>query len=144
MPSTLETTNKELFARFHRAVNTGDPDVITAAIDELVDPDVELHTSLPVPEPGVRAFHYVWTLLLRAYPDIQVHIQDLIAEDDKVVARSVVTGTHRGEYLGQAPTGRTVTYNEIFIARIADGRIVETWGVVDVLAQLRQLGAITL
>jgi predicted ester cyclase len=54
----------------------------------------------------------------------------------------VVTGTHQGEYLGLPPTGRSVTYNEIFIFRFEDGRIAETWGVVDVLAQLRQLGAI--
>jgi predicted ester cyclase len=57
-----------------------------------------------------------------------------------VVGRNTVTGSHRGEYLGIPPTGRSVTYNEIFIFRMTDGRIVETWGVVDVLAQLRQLG----
>jgi predicted ester cyclase len=59
-----------------------------------------------------------------------------------VVGRNTVTGNHRGQYLGISPTGRSVTYNEIFIFRMADGRIVETWGVVDVLAQLRQLGAV--
>jgi predicted ester cyclase len=53
-----------------------------------------------------------------------------------------VTGTHQGEYLGLPPTGRSVTYNEIFIFRFEAGRIAETWGVVDLLAQLRQLGAI--
>jgi steroid delta-isomerase-like uncharacterized protein len=144
MPATRETTNKDLFTRFHAAINSGDPALIAATIDDLVHPDVRLHTSLPVPEPGVRAFHHVWTVLLRAYPDIHVRVEDLIAENDKVVARSVVTGTHRGEYLGLAPTGRVVGYDEIFIVRIADGLIVETWGVVDVLAQLRQLGAITM
>ena len=53
-----------------------------------------------------------------------------------------MTGTHQGEYLGLPPTGRSVTYNEIFIFRFEGGRIAETWGVVDLLAQLRQLGAI--
>lgn len=42
--------------------------------------------------------------------------------------------------MGAAPTGRTVTYNEIFIFRFIDGRVAETWGVVDVLAQMRQIG----
>ena len=44
----------------------------------------------------------------------------------------MVTGTHQGEYMGVAPTGKSVTYNEMFIFRFAHGRVVETWGVVDV------------
>jgi predicted ester cyclase len=66
----------------------------------------------------------------------------VIAEGDKVVGRNTVTGTHQGEYLGLPPTGKSVTYDEIFIFRFAGGRIVETWGVVDVLSQMRQLDAI--
>jgi predicted ester cyclase len=84
----------------------------------------------------------VWAILLRAYPDLHVTIEDLIAEGDKVVARNTVTGTHQGEYLGVAPTGRAVTYNEIFIFRFVNGMIAETWGVVDVVSQLKQFGAI--
>jgi predicted ester cyclase len=67
---------------------------------------------------------------------------DLIAEDDKVVIRNTVTGTHLGEYRGVPPTGKSVSYNEMFILRFADGRIAEVWGVVDVYAQLKQLGMI--
>ncbi|MCV7061812.1 ester cyclase, partial [Mycolicibacterium vaccae] len=48
--------------------------------------------------------------------------------------------THRGEYMGLAPTGKSVTYNEIFIFRFVNGRVVETWGVVDVLSLMKQLG----
>jgi predicted ester cyclase len=44
--------------------------------------------------------------------------------------------------MGLPPTGKSITYNEIFIVRLADGRVAETWGVVDVLSQMRQLGAI--
>ena len=50
----------------------------------------------------------------------------LIAEGDKVVRRNTVTGTHQGEYMGLPPTGKSVTYNEIFIVRFAAGRIAET------------------
>jgi predicted ester cyclase len=49
-------------------------------------------------------------------------------------------GTHQGEYMGIPPTGKSVTYSEIFIVRFARGRIAETWGVVDVFSQIRQLG----
>ena len=57
-------------------------------------------------------------------------------------AGRVVTETHQGEFMGLAPTGKSVEYNEIFIVRFADGRIAEIWGVVDVFTQLRQLGVI--
>jgi predicted ester cyclase len=66
----------------------------------------------------------------------------VIAEGDRVVARNTVTGTHLGEYMGIPPTGKSVTYDEIFIARFVDGRIAETRGVVDVLSQMKQLGAL--
>lgn len=81
-------------------------------------------------------------MLLRTYPDIHLTVEDLIAEGDKVVGRTTVTGTHRGEFMGVPPTGKPVTYNEIFIFRFADGRVVETWGVVDVYAQMKQIGVI--
>ena len=134
--------NKATFRHFHDAVNSGDAELIAQTIDEVVAPDVRIGTPLPIDATGAQALKQVWTTLLRAYPDLHVAVEDLIAEADKLVCRNVVTGTHRGEYLGLPPTGRSVTYNEIFIFRFEDGRIAETWGVVDVLGQLRQLGAI--
>ena len=142
MSTDQVTRNKATFRRFHDAVNSGDAQLIAQTIDEVVEPDVRIGTPLPIDATGAQALKQVWTTLLRAYPDLHVAVEDLIAEADKLVCRNVVTGTHRGEYLGLPPTGRSVTYNEIFIFRFEDGRIAETWGVVDVLAQLRQLGAI--
>jgi steroid delta-isomerase-like uncharacterized protein len=142
MSTDQVTRNKATFRRFHDAVNSGDAELIAQTIDEVVEPDVRIGTPLPIDATGAQALKQVWTTLLRAYPDLHVAVEDLIAEADKLVCRNVVTGTHQGEYLGLPPTGRSVTYNEIFIFRFEDGRIAETWGVVDVLAQLRQLGAI--
>lgn len=79
-------------------------------------------------------------MLLRAFPDLHVKVEDVVAKGDKVVYRNTVSGTHQGEYRGLAPTGRSVTYSEIFIVRLADVRIAEIWGVVDVHSQLLQLG----
>jgi predicted ester cyclase len=135
------TNNKALFTGFHDAMNAGDAEAIASAIDELVDPDVLIHQRLPVQTTGTQALKDTFGMLLRAFPDLHVTVEDLIEEADKVVGRNSVTGTHRGEYLGLQPTGRPVAYDEIFIFRFADGRIVEMWGVVDVLAQMRQLGA---
>ena len=142
MSTAQATTNEATFRRFHDAVNSGEIQRISNTIDEVFEPDVQIRTPLPVEATGSQALKQVWATLLRAYPDLHVRVEDLIAEGDKLVSRNVVTGTQHGEYMGIPPTGRSVTYNEIFIVRFEGGRIAETWGVVDVLAQMKQLGAI--
>jgi steroid delta-isomerase-like uncharacterized protein len=136
------TGNKATFARLHDAMNSRDADVIARTIDEVVAPDVLIRTPLPVGVTGAEALKQVWKVLLRAYPDLHVEVEDLIEEGDKLVCRNTVTGTRQGDYLGVPPTGKSVTYNEIFIFRFAGGRIAETWGVADLVAQLRQLGVL--
>ena len=142
MSTSEVAANKALFKRFHDAANTGDIEVLAKTIDELVAPDAVIRTPLPIDATGAELLKQVWAMLLRVYPDIHLTVEDLIAEGDKVVARNTVTGTHQGEFMGVAPTGNSVTYNEIFIFRFADGRVVETWGVVDVYAQMKQIGVI--
>lgn len=142
MSTTGATSNTETLNRLHSAVNNGDPDIISKAIDEFVAPDVLFHAPVPMGSTGAEALKRVWEVLLRAFPDIRVTVEETVSEGDKVASRNTVTGTHRGDYQGLAPTGRTITYSEIFICRFADGRIAEIRGVVDVLAQLRQLGAL--
>jgi len=134
--------NKAVFKRFDDAVNTGDLDLIAKTIDEVFQPDVLISTPLPVEATGAEALKQVWAMLLHAFPDLRVAVEDVIADGDKVVVRNTVTGTHQGTYMGLAPTGKTVTYGEIFILRFVDGRIAQTWGVVDVASQLKQLGLI--
>ena len=142
MSAAQVASNKVTFSRLHEALNSGDEQLVSDTIDEVFHPDVRIGTPLPIGAPGAQALKQVWATLLHAYPDLHVTVEDLFGEQDKLVARNTVTGTHRGEYLGVAPTGKSVSYNEMFIARFADGRIAETWGVVDMLSQLRQLGAI--
>ena len=134
------TSNKATLGRFHDAINSGDLAVISKSIDEVFQPDVLISTSLPIQATGAEAIKEVWAVLLRAYPDVHVTTEDVIAEGDKVVFRNTVTGTHQGKHMGHPPTGRSVIYNEIFIFRFVDGRVAQTWGVVDVLSQMRQLG----
>lgn len=141
--STAEVArNKETFRRFRDAMNTCDAEFISRSIDELVAPDATIRTPVPTDASGAAVLKQVWAVLLRGLPDLQLDVQDLIGEDDKVVARIVVTGTHLGEYMGVVPTGKSIVYDEIFIFRFAGGRVVETWGVVDVLAQMKQLGVV--
>ena len=142
MPAAQAAASKATFCRFHDAVNSGDAEVISKTIDEVVEPDVLFHAPVPTGATGRHALKQVWVVLLHAFPDLHVAVEDVIAEGDKVVVRNTVTGTHLGEYRGLPPTGRSVTYNEIFVVRFAGSRIAEIWGVVDVFSQLKQLGMI--
>ena len=142
MSTAQETSNKAAFRRAMDAVNTNNWELVSKTFDEVFEPDVLIRTPLPIQVTGVQAIKEVFATLLRAFPDLHITLEDVIAEEDKVVIRDTVTGTHQGEYMGVPPTGKPITYNEIFIARFTGGRIAETWGVVDVLAQMRQLGVI--
>jgi predicted ester cyclase len=142
MATARETTNKTTWKRLQEAMNSSDEELRSKTIDEAFEPDVLIRTPLPLQSTGSQAIKEVFTTLHRAFPDLHVTVEDLIEEGDKVVGRHTVTGTHLGEYLGTAPTGKSVTYNEIFIARFVGGRVAETWGVVDVLSQMKQIGLI--
>jgi predicted ester cyclase len=137
-----QTSNKATIRRLQDANNSGDLQRISKTIDELVEPDALIRTPLPIDATGPQVLKEVFARLLRAFPDLHVTIEDLIAEGDKIVSRNTVTGTNLGDYMGRAPTGKRVAYDEIFIFRFAGGRIAETWGVVDVFSQMKQLGAI--
>jgi hypothetical protein len=140
--STDHETNRAAIKRFHDATNSGDLKRIAETIEELVEPDALIRTPLPIDATGPQVLKEVFARGLRAFPDLRVTIEDLIAEGDKIVSRNTVTGTNLGDYMGRAPTGKRVAYDEIFIFRFAGGRIAETWGVVDVFSQMRQLGVI--
>ncbi|WP_433662831.1 ester cyclase [Nocardia sp. CA-128927] len=142
MSSDQETNNTAIFRRFHDIVNTDDLEAISQTIHEVVAPEALLHTPLPITATGAEALEHVWAMLLQAFPDIHVAVEDLIAKGDRVVCRSVVTGTHKGDFHGLAPTGNSVTYNEVFFLRFANNRITEIWGLVDTLTLRQQLGLI--
>jgi len=142
MSTDEEASNKATVRDFDDVISTGDAEVIAKTIDELVEPDVLIHMPLPVQATGAQALKQVWAMLLRGLPDLHVAVEDVIAEGDKVVSRNTVTGTHQGEYRGLPPTGKSITYDEIFIFRFANGRIAEIWGVVDLFSQMKQLGMI--
>lgn len=81
--------------------------------------------------------------LMDAFSDVRVEIEDIIAEDDRVAARLMVSGVHdRGVFAGREPTDKRVGYASFRFYRIADGKVVETWAMQDRLGLLQQLGAI--
>lgn len=136
----MQDTNEQAIRRLHHAINTGSFGLLAATVDDVVAADAEIHAPIPMGSTGPRAIKDVFQRLYYVFPDLQVKLEDLIAHEDKVVTRNTVTGTQCRDHFGVAPAGRTITYSEIFIYRFADGWIVESWGVVDVFAQLRKLG----
>ena len=68
---------------------------------------------------------------------------ELVAERDAVAGRFRCSGTHRGEFLGEAPTGRRMEVEEVFFLRAEEGRFVEFWALEDSLSRMRQLGLIS-
>jgi len=77
-----------------------------------------------------------------AFPDIQVTVEDQVAEGDKVSTRRSWQATHQGPYRGVAATGKRVTWRQISIVRLVDGKVVEDWPVSDELSILQQLGQV--
>jgi predicted ester cyclase len=69
-------------------------------------------------------------------------VQEIFSVDDRVVARWIGRGTHVGELMGLAPTGRAITVDALSVFRVADGKIVEEWTVWDALGLLQQVGAV--
>jgi predicted ester cyclase len=82
----------------------------------------------------------MFTMMYTAFPDFQATLENLIAEDDRVVVHMLWTGTHQGEFMGIPPTGRRMSINVIDILRVADGKFVEHWGVSDMMGLMQQLG----
>ena len=77
-----------------------------------------------------------------AFPDMHLHIEDEIAEGDKITIRFTGHGTHRGELMGIPATGKEVNFAGISIARIAGGKIMERWEEFDMMGMMVQLGVV--
>ena len=113
-----------------------------AALDTFFAPDHIDHTlppGLPVSLAGTRQ---AISIMLTAFPDLSVAIEDMIAEGDIVVTRFTTHGTQQGPMGNIPPTGKPVAISTIEIARIANGKIVEDWGLDDRLGMLQQLGLV--
>ena len=131
--------NKALMHRFYEEISKGN----LAVVDELIAADVVDHSPfVPEQAPGRQGTLALFTMIRAAFPDLRVTVEDMAAEGDKVVARGAFSGTHKGEFMGIAPTGKQITIRVIEIVRIAGGKMVEHWNVVDSLGMMRQLGAV--
>jgi steroid delta-isomerase-like uncharacterized protein len=138
----LSQDNKALTERWFEEVwNKGRAE----AIREMVTEDLVVHGLSDAKGEaikGVKEFDRFHSQFVNAFPNIQVKVEDLIAEGDKVAARCTVSAKHTGDALGLAPTYADVDFTGIAIVRIKDGKIVEAWNNFDFMKMNRQLGII--
>jgi steroid delta-isomerase-like uncharacterized protein len=127
--------NIELVRAGFQAFNGGDADECLA----LASADLIINLA-EVPEPlGRDVWRQGFEMLKNAFPDLQAHIEDIFAAQDKVAVRLRFRGTHSGEFLGIPATGRSIEYVSHEFYRIADGLIAEEWICSDMATLLRQL-----
>lgn len=142
MPETAahperETMTEDAKAVARRAVeawNGSDP----AAWDEVLAPEYVRH--LTIGDFDLSQWKELHPKVRSAFPDGRLTIEDIVAEGDKVVLRVTFEGTHKGDFLGLPATGKQVRTPAFFMMRVADGKVVEEWGLDDGVEMRRQLG----
>ncbi|MFD1512538.1 ester cyclase [Halomarina rubra] len=135
--------NKEVVRRYYEvAFNEGRIDLL----DELIAKSVVNHdpisdeTLTPEEARGFEGFVRHVEAARAAFPDAMVTIEEMLAEDDKVLVRFTFEGTNEGPFAGFEPTGNHVKGSNMVLMRLADGMIVERWEESDNLEFLQQLG----
>lgn len=114
-----------------------------SAIEKVYSHDYVGHDpALPEPIKGIEGAKQYVTMFRSAFPDAHVTFEDQLAEGDRVVTRYTGTGTHKGDLMGIAPTGKHVSVSGVVIDRISGNKIVEEWILDDNLGMLRQLGVV--
>ncbi len=133
----MSTQNKLILRRFFEELfNQGN----LAAADEIVGVDYLNHNAVAGEAPGREGLKQFVTYARSALRDLNIMLDEQIAEGDKVVTRWTATGIHQGEFAGIPATGKPVVITAINIHRVVDGQIQEGWLNWDALGLLQQLG----
>jgi len=131
--------NKEIVTSYVDAVNAQNYD----AFDEIVVEDYVDHDPVPGQEPGLGGLKKAYKMFSDAFPDVNFIFEDVFGEGDLVVGRGVIYGTHKGSFMGVAPTGKRVRWTGTRLFRLNDdGKLTDGWINIDLLGLMQQLGAI--
>jgi steroid delta-isomerase-like uncharacterized protein len=141
VPGT-ERTKMDISATTRRAyelISAGDID----GFGDLMADDFVEHEETPGLAPTKEGVLEFFRMYRTAFPDLQMHAEEVLVSGDKTITRARATGTHQGELMGMPPTGKNVDVELIDIMQFNDaGMIREHWGLVDMLSMMQQLGAI--
>lgn len=128
----LDTTH-----RLGEAVSTGN----LQALKDIFALSVVDHDPAPDQGTGPGGFIKFFTMMRTAFPDLKVTVDHVVQDENNLAMAYRIHGTHKGDFLGIAPTGRTVEARGMQIGRYENGKIVERWGSSDELGLMKQLGA---
>lgn len=130
-----------MIGRFYEEVLTGGN---IGLIDELTTEDVVDHEEgLPGQPSGREGVRFFVNAIRQGFPDLQLKtIDPTMTDGDLEAARTIVSGTHSGEFMGIPASGSAVEFESIDIIRLSDGKVAEHWGVTDVLSLMQQIGAV--
>lgn len=135
--SSKENENKEVVSRFAEEFkNKANHNIV----DELFAENFTHHFKDPRLPAGRPTMKLLGQSVVAAFPDVHATVEDLLADGDKVIERTTATGTHKGTFNGIPATDRKVTWTEIHIYELKDGKIVELWSEIDFLSILGQIG----
>ncbi|MBD1391799.1 ester cyclase [Mucilaginibacter glaciei] len=129
-------TNIAAQKKFGGAVNTGNFELMNDLVAEgCID-----HDPAPGQAPGPKGYIDFFTTMRKAFPDMEIEVKHLVADEDNVSFAYELTGTQEGEFNGIAPTGKTIKVRGMQISKFTDGKMTERWGSSDELGILKQLG----
>lgn len=128
--------NKDVIRRFTEELwHNHNLDVI----DDVFYEDAIIHSPFNIKQ-GRMTMHDAAQKWLESFPDLEIEINDLIAEEDKVVARWRARGTHTGSFFDTTPTHKEVAFSGVTTFELKSGKVAEYWALVDMNAILVQLG----
>jgi predicted ester cyclase len=109
-------------------------------LDEILAPNFVNHDPAPDQGPGIEGLKGFFRSMRSAFPDLRAEPVEIAATDEHVAMRYTIAGTHRGEFQGIQPTGKSFKVAALQLARFENGRCVERWGSTDELGMMKQLG----
>ena len=134
---SLENGKANVRKFYEEVMNKGNFSVI----DELISDNIVDHSRLPGFPQGKEGTKQIQAMFRSAFPDLKATVEDIVGEGDKIITRATVSGTHKGEFMGIPPTGKSFTINSFDMIRMGpDGKSVEHWGLMDQAGMMQQLG----
>lgn len=133
----IDNNKKLIETYFYRIWNSGELDLL----DEIMAVDYINHSpgGSQVPQPGPGGLKPIIAAMRKGFPDLHYSIKDLVITEDRIVARTVMTGTLQGELWGMQPNGNKIEVDQINIEYIKNGKISEHWRLTDELGMMKQM-----
>ena len=136
VPSGLSAAETDSIMKFYRAFNERSPDLL----DEACSSEWEDMNSTPVQEPGIDGFKRMMPVFFKAFPDLQIEVDEIVGGSGRAGVRARMIGTHRGEIFGVAGSQQSIEVNLHEFHHLEEGRISRTWHLEDWFGMFQRIG----